>query len=112
MSLAADVVDAVVGEDTHRDIHALEMIAPTGTTIATHEVDNDGRGYAQVLPWIAEHAPGPRAIIGLKGTRRYGIGPARAAQAAGLVVVEVERTLDPPSMRAAEKLTGSTVVAS
>ena len=91
MSLVAEVVDAVVGGDTHRDIHALEMTAPTGATIATLVVDNDDSGYAQVLAWIAEHAPGPRVILGLEGTRSYGIGLARAAQAAGLVVVEVER---------------------
>ncbi len=91
MPLVAEVVDAVVGGDTHRDTHALEMTAPTGARIATLTVDNDDQGYAEVLAWIAEHAPGPRVIIGLEGTRSYGIGLARAVQAAGLVVVEVER---------------------
>lgn len=91
MPLVAEVVDAVVGGDTHRDTHALEMVAPTGARIATLTVDNDDRGYAEVLAWIAEHTPGPRVIIGLEGTRSYGIGLARAVQAAGLVVVEVER---------------------
>lgn len=91
MPLIAEVVDAVVGGDTHRDMHALEMTAPTGATIATLVVDNDDTGFADVLAWIAEHAPGPRVIVGLEGTRSYGIGLARAAQAAGLVVVEVER---------------------
>lgn len=91
MPLVAEVVDAVVGGDTHRDSHALELTAPTGATLATLTVDNDDNGYAEVLAWIVEHAPGPRVIIGLEGTRSYGIGLARAVQAAGLVVVEVER---------------------
>jgi transposase len=43
------------------------------------------------LSWIAEEAPGPQIAVGLEGTRSYGIGLARAIQAAGLVVVEVER---------------------
>jgi transposase len=91
MPVIAEVVDAVVGGDTHRDTHALELVAPTGATITTLTVDNDDNGYVEVLAWIAEHAPGPRVIIGLEGTRSYGIGLARAVQAAGLVVVEVER---------------------
>ncbi|MBA2695039.1 MAG: transposase [Actinobacteria bacterium] len=88
MPLVAEVIDAVVGGDTHRDTHALELAAPTGATLT---VDNNDNGYAEVLAWIAEHAPGPRVIIGLEGTRSYGIGLARAVRAAGLVVVEVER---------------------
>ncbi len=52
---------------------------------------HDDDGYPDVLAWIAEHAPGPRVVIGREGTRSYDIGLARAAQAAGLFVVEVER---------------------
>jgi hypothetical protein len=33
--MLAEVVDAVVGGDTHRDTHALELTAPSGATIAT-----------------------------------------------------------------------------
>lgn len=91
MPLLAEVVDAVVGGDTHRDTHTLELIAPTGVTISTLTIDNDDAGFASVIAWIAEHAPGPRVVIGLEGTRSYGIGLARAVQAAGLIVVEVER---------------------
>ena len=91
MPLIAEVVDAVVGGDTHRDSHALEMTAPTGATISTLSISNDENGYADMLAWIAEHAPGPRVVIGLEGTRSYGIGLSRAVQATGMVVVEVER---------------------
>ena len=91
MTLVADVVDAVVGGDTHRDTHALEICAPSGARIASVEIDNDDAGFEQALQWIVEHAPGPRVVVGLEGTRSYGVGLTRAVQAAGLVVVEVER---------------------
>ena len=91
MPMLAEVVDAVVGGDTHRDTHALELTAPSGATIATLMIGNDERGYAEAIAWVAEHAPGPRVVVGLEGTRSYGIGLARVLQAAGLTVVEIER---------------------
>jgi transposase len=91
MFMVAEVVDAVVGGDTHKDSHALEMTAASGATIATVTVGNDAAGYAAAIDWIAGYAPGRRVIVGLEGTRSYGIGLARALTAAGLCVVEVER---------------------
>ncbi len=91
MTTVAEVVDAVIGGDTHRDTHALEMCSPAGATLATLEIENNDLGYAEVLEWCAAHLPGARVMIGLEGTRSYGIGLARALQATGLVVVEVER---------------------
>jgi transposase len=91
MAYLAEVVDAVIGGDTHRDVHALELVAPNGTTLSTIAVGNDDAGFAEALAWIAEHAPGPRLMVALEGTRSYGIGLARALTAAGLTVVEIER---------------------
>jgi transposase len=56
-----------------------------------HDIGNDERGYADAIAWVAEHAPGPRVVFALEGTRSYGIGLARALQSAGLTVVEIER---------------------
>jgi Transposase len=97
--MLAEVVDAVVGGDTHRDTHALELTAPSGATIAALMIGNDERGYAEAIAWVAEHAPGPRVVVGLEGTRSYGIGLARVLQAAGLTVVG-DRT-SPPGRAAA-----------
>ena len=72
--MLADVVDAVIGGDTHRDTHTLEMTTPAGATITTISVGNDEAGFVEALAWIAEHAPGPRLVVGLEGTRSYGIG--------------------------------------
>jgi transposase len=85
------VFDAVVGGDTHRDTHHLVLLDARGVALAQLEIDNTDIGNVQALAWIAEHAPGPRVLIGLEGTRSYGIGLTRALQAAGLPVVEVER---------------------
>src|SRR3954447_10485494 len=56
MLMLADTINAVVGGDTHRDSHALEIASPTGTPIATLEIDNDEPGFAQALAWIAARA--------------------------------------------------------
>jgi transposase len=89
--MLADIVDAVVGGDTHRDVHALELVAPSGVTLATVRIGNDETGFADALAWIGAHAPGPRVVVALEGTRSYGVGLARALAAAGLTVVEVEQ---------------------
>lgn len=91
MSMLADQVDAVIGGDTHKDTHTLEMTSPTGAVIATITITNTPAGYAEAISWIYGHAPGDRLIIGLEGTRSYGCGLNRALTAAGLPVVEVEQ---------------------
>ena len=91
MPMLADLIDAVVGVDTHRDTHHVEIALPTGTPIATCSINNDTSGYAQLLTWILEHAPGPRIALSIEGTRSYGIGLARAATTAGLPVLECEQ---------------------
>lgn len=87
----AAVWDAVVGGDTHRDAHQLEMLTGTGVRISSISITNDADGYARAVAWIGEHAPGLRVLVGLEGTRSYGVGLSRAVQAAGLEVVEVEQ---------------------
>ncbi|MDF3051870.1 MAG: transposase family protein [Pseudonocardia sp.] len=89
--LLADLVDAVVGVDTHRDSHEVEIALPTGTPIATCSISNDSSGYAELLAWIGDHAPGPRLVVSIEGTRSYGLGLTRAVTAAGLPVVECEQ---------------------
>jgi transposase len=89
--MLAEVVDAVVGVDTHRDTHEVEIALPTGTPIAVCQVSNGSAGYAELLAWIVDHAPGPRIVVSIEGTRSYGVGLARAVSAAGLLVIECEQ---------------------
>jgi transposase len=89
--MLAECVDAVVGVDTHRDTHQVEIAYPSGTSIATITISNDSAGYAELLAWIVRHAPGPRVAVSIEGTRSYGAGLARAVTAAGLLVIECEQ---------------------
>jgi hypothetical protein len=58
--MLAELIDAVVGVDTHRDTHEVELALPTGTAIGTRKISNDNSGFAELLAWILDHAPGPR----------------------------------------------------
>jgi hypothetical protein len=58
MTMLAEVVDAVIGIDTHRDSHEVEIADAAGKTIATMRIGNDSGGFAQLLAAIAEVAPG------------------------------------------------------
>jgi hypothetical protein len=64
---------------------------PTGTPIATITIGNDSAGFAELLGWIFDHAPGPRLAVSVEGTRSYGVGLARAVADAGLMVIECEQ---------------------
>jgi transposase len=55
--MLAELVDAVVGVDTHRDTHQVEIADRHGTPIAICSITNDTTGYAQLLAWIFDHAP-------------------------------------------------------
>lgn len=91
MASLAEVVDAVVGVDTHRDTHEIEMALPTGAPLAQLTISNDSAGFTELLDWICQHAPGPRLAVSIEGSRSYGIGLARALTAAGLLVLECEQ---------------------
>jgi transposase len=89
--MLAEVLDAVVGVDTHRDTHHVEIALPSGAPIATCSISNDSTGYAQLVAWIVDHAPGPRLVVSIEGTRSYGLGLTRAVTDAGLRVLECEQ---------------------
>jgi transposase len=89
--MLAELIDAVVGVDTHRDTHEVELALPTGTAIGTRKISNDNSGFAELLAWIVDHAPGPRVVVSIEGTRSFGVGLARAVAAAGLTVIECEQ---------------------
>ena len=88
--MLAETVDAVIGIDTHRDSHEVEVADPAGKPIAAMRIGNDSAGFARLLAVIAEVAPGPRVAVCIEATRSYGIGLARALAAAGLLVIECE----------------------
>jgi transposase len=91
MTMLAEVVDAVIGIDTHRDSHEVEIADAAGKPIITMQVSNDSGGFARLLAAIAEVSPGPRVAVCIEGSRSYGIGLARVLAAAGLLVIECEQ---------------------
>ena len=91
MTMLAETVDAVIGIDTHRDSHEVEITDPAGKPIMTMQIGNDSAGFTRLLAAIAEVVPGPRVAVCIEGSRSYGIGLARALAAAGLLVLECEQ---------------------
>src|SRR3569833_2024267 len=91
MTMLAEVVDAVIGIDTHRDSHEVETADAGGRPLTTMRIGNDSAGFARLLAAIAELVPGPRVVASVEGSRSYGVGLARALTAAGERVVECEQ---------------------
>jgi transposase len=91
MTMLAEVIDAVIGIDTRRDSHEVEIADAAGKPIAALRISNDSGGFARLLAAIAKVAPGPRVVASAEGTRSYGIGLARALAAAGVQVLEAEQ---------------------
>ncbi len=94
MPMSAEVVDAIVGVNTHHGTHEVQISSPAGTPIAAVSISRDQAGYTDLLTWIMEHAPGPRLAVSGEGTSSYVAGLARAVAAVGLMVIERDH---PPS---------------
>jgi transposase len=94
MSMLAEVVELVIGVDTHADTHtAAVVVAGTGAVVETVTVSADPQGY-QSLVALAERHGGLRAFA-VEGAGGYGAGLARHLAAAGEVVVELDRPARP-----------------
>lgn len=89
--MLADELDFVIGVDTHRDEHALALVAcPSGARVQEWLIGAEERGYAAALALAVERAPGRRAWA-IEGTGSYGKGLARYLTQQGERVFEVER---------------------
>ena len=89
--MLADELDYVVGVDTHRDEHALVVVAAgTGALLAERAVRADPGGYRQALAFADRFAPGRRAWA-VEGVGSYGAGLTRMLVGCGESVLEVGR---------------------
>lgn len=94
MTMLADVVDVVIGVDTHKHTHTAAVVkAVTGAVLDTVTVPTDPAGYAALVE-LADRYPGPRAWA-LEGTGTYGAGLTRDLQARGEEVFELDRPKRP-----------------
>lgn len=96
MTILAEQVDAVIGVDTHTDTHSAALVTPVGAVVAQRTVPATPAGYAELITWATEHAPGPRLAWALEGTRAHGVGLTRALRAAAAQVVQAP---NPPAAR-------------
>ena len=94
MSMLAELVEVVIGVDTHSQTHTAAVIdARTGGVLARATVAADPDGYAGLVA-VAEAHSGLRAWA-MEGTGGYGAGLARHLADAGELVVELDRPKRP-----------------
>ncbi len=78
------------GVDTHADVHVAAALDPLGGLLGVEEFPVTPPGYARLLGWLGGF--GTVCLVGIEGTGSYGAGLARHVTAAGVRVVEVDRS--------------------
>ena len=78
------------GVDTHADVHVAAALDPIGGLLGVEEFPATPAGYARLLGWLGGF--GTVCLVGIEGTGSYGAGLARHVAAAGVRVVEVDRS--------------------
>ncbi|MET8234916.1 IS110 family transposase [Micromonospora sp. NPDC005298] len=94
MSMLTELVEVVIGVDTHKDTHTAAVLdTRTGGVLARATVNTDPDGYAELVA-LAEQHSGLRAWA-LEGSGGYGAGLARHLADAGELIVELDRPVRP-----------------
>ncbi len=94
MSMLAELVEVVIGVDTHADTHTAALVAvKSRAVVATTTVSADPDGYAQLVA-LAESHGGLRGWA-MEGSGGYGAGLARHLHDRGELVVELDRPVRP-----------------
>ena len=78
------------GVDTHADTHMAAALDAVGGLLGVQEFPATLAGYARLLAWLRGF--GVVHLVGIEGTGSYGAGLARHVAAAGIRVVEVDRS--------------------
>src|SRR5215208_4308437 len=90
MAMLADLVDVVIGVDTHKHTHTLAIVtAATGAVVNQATVAATTAGYQQ-LRALATQQPGQR-VCAIESTGGYGAGLTRFLHAHHEQVVELDR---------------------
>lgn len=95
MTNESEDVGTVGGVDSHKDTIHVAVVTGLGRPVDDHEFPTTEAGYHLAVAWLT--ARGPLQAVGVEGTSSYGTGICAALTAAGVTVVEVNRT------RAAER---------
>jgi hypothetical protein len=78
------------GAGTHADTHVAAALDPVGGLLGVEEFPATAPGYARLLGWLGGF--GTVCLVGIEGTGSYGAGLSRHVTAAGIRVVEVDRS--------------------
>jgi transposase len=78
------------GVDTHAGTHVAAALDPVGGLLGVQEFPATAAGYGRLLDWLGGF--GTVCLVGIEGTGSYGAGLARHMAAAGVRVVEVDRS--------------------
>jgi Protein of unknown function DUF72/Transposase len=78
------------GVDTHAGTHVAAALDSIGGLLGVQEFPATAAGYARLLDWLGGFAT--VCLVGIEGTGCYGAGLARHVSAAGVRVVEVDRS--------------------
>ena len=88
MAMLAELVDGVIGVDTHRDTLAAAAVTSLGGVLAQTTTSADAAGYQQLLGFAHRHLPGRRCWA-VEGAGSFGAGLTAVLQQRGEWVVEV-----------------------
>lgn len=77
------------GIDTHADTHHVAVITEYGRPLADHEFPTTAARYREIVAFITDL--GDVIQVGMEGTGTYGAALTTVLQAAGMVVIEVNR---------------------
>ena len=90
MAMLAEVVELVIGVDTHKDTHTAAVVqAVSGAMLEQVTVPATPAGYQQLLQ-LADRHDGQR-VWAIEGTGGYGAGLTRFLHAHAEQVVELDR---------------------
>jgi transposase len=101
MPMLAELVDGVIGVDTHRDTLAAAAVTNLGGVLAQTMTSADAAGYQRLLDFADLHLPGRRCWA-VEGAGSFGAGLAGFLQQHGERVVEVARPKRPASRSGAK----------
>src|SRR3954453_9403839 len=94
MSMLAELVEVVIGVDTHKHTHTAAVVhAATGAVLTQTTVNTDPGGFTE-LDALAQQHSGSRAWA-LEGSGGYGAGLARHLAERGEKVIELDRPVRP-----------------
>jgi transposase len=90
LTIVEDTRAITGGVDTHADMHVAAALDSIGGLLGVQEFPVTPVGYTRLLGWLGGF--GTVALVGIEGTGSYGAGLARHITAAGVRVVEVDRS--------------------